>query len=163
MTVPTEIADGETVIRCCFLPYHVKGGRLHWKAFQPPRDGRLSVVRLQYSTPDLCKAHGVALANAAQDKEYTGLAAILTQSIRACRVDVVDAPDDAVVGHAEIVFNYTYIDNEPSPTAEETAAMVETCKELRDRANYYADPAPVDDGWHGEPITSPQFDSAKPE
>lgn len=150
MTLPTEVLDTETLVRCLCSPFHFKNGKLLWKAFQPPRQSdEVSVIRANHVSADFCKLKGKELADETSNppKVYEGLAVIAAGAVRFCGSRVVDSRE-VYEGHADIRHGRVALDHEP-PSPKEVEAIREQCKLLLRYAQFISDPDATSDVWTG--------------
>lgn len=150
--LPTDVADGEKIVRAVKTPYHLnkKKTALDWRAFKPKvGTDDLSVMRLDYLGANACKDKAVEIAAA----EYVGLGVICASSIRVSGSEVLDSRDE-FWGHAHIAHGIIVQPNEPL-SAEDNERFTARLKKLARNTAYYPDPQPTSPGWTGPSLEPP--------
>lgn len=144
-----QVDDRERIVRAICTPYHVRSnGKLKWQAFDPPAGSdEVSVIRHDYISASECKFRGKQLAVVAAQKEYKGLAVIMSAAVRRHGADVVDSRD-VYIGHADIKHGIRRDRLEPPPP-EILQKLKQRCESLLAATTYYPDPNPTAEGWLG--------------
>lgn len=80
--VDRRILKDEECVRCVLHPFHAKSNQtLKPDAFMPPQgDGRVSILRLKYSSLEFAKEHGRRIEKERANSQFMGLA-VLTQQV----------------------------------------------------------------------------------
>lgn len=154
---PSEVADGETIVRVILHPFHFDSkGRLKPQAFESPRTkDEVSVIRLDFSDATFCKRwgkHRVAVEGA---KEYKGLAAFRAASVRAISSQIIATPKHDCPAHADIRYGYVRPQQDEPGTPREIEALRSRLKELIRNVKYYPDQDVTAEQWTGDAVTAP--------
>lgn len=150
--IPLLIDESEKIVRSIFSPInvHKTKGILLNNAFRPPSDiDEISVNRLDYTTPDFCKAVSKKIENPTANRSYFGLALLYKSEIINLMCDVLYTPittpiDKANPYHADIKVGYIPKKGEPLPS--EISFKINN---LTSTARFYKDPSPELESWTG--------------
>lgn len=144
-----DIPHEECVIRALKHDYHVKRGRVRWKAFEPPKgDSRISVVRYALGS-DQCKQQAREIA---RNEHYWGVASVRAGDLLKQGFGVTDERDGHYIGHAEIDMGIrTPMDDEPEDP-DVRKALKDRCEVILKMAQHLQDPDPESERWLGPPM-----------
>ena len=147
MAIPNEIPDSERIVRIIYSPMNIKEktNRIKSNFFVSPKNkDEVSVLRLDYTTPDFCKELGKKNQSPDKMRSYYGLARIDASEIRSVRADVIASGIKHVEVHADIVIGE--IVTEDMPISKEGAFKQ---KQMAKMARSYPDPDIDNTRWTG--------------
>ncbi len=148
--LPQEISHGEKIVRSIFSPMNLSKdlSRLKSNAFKPPADSEdLSVMRLDYTTPDFCKSFSKKIENPSSDRSYFGLALLYDYQIKETGANIVYTPIKDNPFHSDIKIGFRVKRGEPLP-----AEITQRVDKLTKQARLFADPNPNSKEWTGKSI-----------
>jgi hypothetical protein len=155
VNIPSMVANQEKVVRVVYSPVYTKRDQetneivLKYQTFRsPPDKDEVSVTRLDYSSPDICKRQGKAYEDKQNKRTYYGLAVLLVKEIRDLEADVIATPIPGVnEAHADITIGHIPVRGEQLPL--DFKYKVETMAEI---ARLYEDKNPDVDGWDSDEL-----------
>ena len=115
MPISEVVVDNEIIVRSIFSPFCIdKKGNLKSNAFKSPSDkDEVSVLRLDYTTPDFCKIHSRKIES--EGKKYIGLAVLTAKEIYSLGANFAYTPTEELPMHVDIVIGYKTLKFEPLP------------------------------------------------
>jgi hypothetical protein len=151
MDIPDEFSDDEKINRLVFHKMNFKknGKDLSPNAFQPPRGSdEVSVLRIDFSTPDFCKFHGKSMQNPSARRNFWGFGILnyneVLESGAVCVYTPMTAPQGHFVkSHADILFTKLQA-GEPGNSEERNAQ-----RKLASKVRTYEDEHPEVEKWLG--------------
>ena len=145
--IPIYIENSERIVRILYFPKHVYKNEksVKWGAFRSPAGkDEVSVIRLDYCSPEFCKNQGKEHQNPEQKRSYFGLAVLIAKEIREVEAEVIYTPEGNHIYHADIKVGFIYeLGKEPPAKIK---YKVET---MAQTARIYKDPNPDSNIWEG--------------
>ena len=148
--IPQTINELEEIVRVLLSPIHInKIDEIKPYAFQPPANSEdISVNRLSYTSPNICKKQGLIMQN--ERNLFWGLGIVSVKNIRQVGFDVAYSPiqnhplyaDN--LAHADIKIGYMKKEGEPLPID-----ITLKIKELIKLTRLEKDPNPTLELWNG--------------
>ena len=154
--IPATFSSEEVIVRGIYTPccFNSKGD-LHPNAFKSAAGtDEVSVLRLNYCTPDFCKDHSKSIENPAKQRTYKGLAAIQAKAILKAGAKLIYSPLENNCAHAHISIEYVVQKGQSLP-----AEFNYKLKEMVKYSNYREDPDPNSQGWKGAELIGKPLDS----
>lgn len=152
--LPEKVDDVEKISRSIFSPINVnKSNQLKTNAFRSRKDeDEVSVNRLDYTTPNFCKAFSKKIEQPDNNRNYFGLAILSTEEIRNIDADVISSPvkePKELINpfHADLTVGYIVKKGEEIP-----AEISYKVKKITQTARFYKDPNPTDLNWTGNDL-----------
>ena len=146
--IPEVISDNEKLLRVLFHPIFVTkdGQKVKPKAFRSPHSkDEVSVTRLHYSIPDICKRQALTMRRSKDT--YFGFAIINTIEVRELDANVIYSPSKKNIAHADIKIGYVSEKGQPLP-----ARYSFKLGQMAKKARLYKDPNPNLTEWNGEEL-----------
>lgn len=150
-SIPATFENTERMVRVLYFPKYVKKDEksIRSNAFRTPAGiDEVSVIRLEYSSPDFCKSHGKNNEKPKEERTYFGLSVLKVDEIRSCGADIKFTPDLSYnPAHSDITIGYTPIKDVQLP-----AEFQFKVDELARKARLYKDPDVSQSTWIGNEL-----------
>lgn len=152
MTIPNTVEDKERLVRIIYSPmnFNEKTGELKDNAFKSPiMKDEVSVLRLDYTSADFCKKHGVRNSDPTKKRAYFGtLAVILAQQVRTVGADVIATPKTDLLMHADIIYGHVAEAHENYPPE-----LLHKVRQLKKLAKTFVEVDPDATNWTGTDLS----------
>lgn len=143
---PSEVADGETIVRVILHPFHFDSkGRLKPQAFESPRS-----LSYSFRTQHFVSAgENIALQSKVPKSTRDSLLFARLQFARSL------TPKHDCPAHADIRYGYVRPQQDEPGTPREIEALRSRLKELIRNVKYYPDQDVTAEQWTGDAVTAP--------
>lgn len=148
VSIPEYVEDPEKIVRNLYYPKMITKDerKIRSNAFGSPGGvDEVSVIRLDYSSPDFCKQYAKKHQNPANKKNYFGMAVIDAFEVRDLNADVISSPLEGNPAHADIKIGYIKKTGMQFPA--EYKFVVD---EIAIKARMYKDPDVENKDWTGD-------------
>lgn len=149
--IPNSFGNNERIVRVLYFPKYIKkdGSGIKSNAFRTPAEvDEVSVIRLEYSSADFCKAHGKKNENHKDERSYFGLSVLKVNEIKSCGADIKFTPDiPSNPAHSDITIGFIPVKGVQLPS--EFQFKVD---ELARKARLFKDPNILEEKWNGDEL-----------
>ena len=149
MSIPAAVENKERIVRILYFPKNVKNDKtLRANVFRtPPEKDEVSIIRVDYSSANFCKAHGKKYQSPENERAYFGLAVLTAEEIRSVDADVVHSPLPDNPAHVDIKIGFCPPRGEALP-----AEYQYKVDEMVRMSRIHEDKDPDKDQWTGEEL-----------